>query len=100
MCSLKLRWTISTDTLGCGCMSKILVDVLHCMKGFCVCYRNSMLCTQRHVIRYLVQNVDGRGLEQEHGQDEGERQEGTLPAGQLRQRLLPDIPEGHAHLQS
>ena len=48
----------------------------------------------------LVQDVDGRRLEQQHGQDERQRQQRALPAAQLGQRLLPHAAERHAHLQA
>ena len=48
---------------------------------------------------HLVENVQGRGLEQQQRQDEAQRQEGPLPAAQLRERLFPNAPEGHLHLE-
>ena len=51
-------------------------------------------------ITCLIQDIDGRRLEQQHGQDEGERQEGALATGELSERCLPDTSERHLHLQS
>lgn len=48
---------------------------------------------------HLIQNVDGGGLEEQHGQNERQCEEGTLAAAELCQGLLPDIAKCHTNLQ-
>lgn len=49
---------------------------------------------------YLIKDVEGRRLEEQEGQDEGEGQEGPLAPTQLCQGLFPDLPKSHSHLQT
>ena len=48
----------------------------------------------------LIQNIEGRRLEEQEGQDEGKGQEGPLTPAQLREGLFPDLPKGYPHLQT
>lgn len=49
---------------------------------------------------HLVQDVQRRGLEQQHGQHQRQRHQRALPARQLAQRLLPRVVEPHLHLRT
>lgn len=48
---------------------------------------------------YLIQDVDGCRLEEEHCQNKRQGEEGTLAAAELRQGLLPHVAKRHAHLK-
>ena len=48
----------------------------------------------------LIENVHGRRLEQQHGEDEREREQRALTAREVRQRLLPDAVEGNFDLET
>mmetsp|Transcript_1380 Transcript_1380/g.3744 ORF Transcript_1380/g.3744 Transcript_1380/m.3744 type:complete len:772 (+) Transcript_1380:457-2772(+) len=48
----------------------------------------------------LIQNVHRRRLEEQQGEDQGERKQGALPTAELGQRLLPDAVECHLDLQA
>lgn len=47
---------------------------------------------------HLVQDVERRGLEQQHGQHQRQRHQRPLPARQLAQGLFPRVVEAHLHL--
>ena len=49
---------------------------------------------------HLVEDVDGRRLEEQKREDERERQQRALAAGELGEGLLPHTPERDPHLQT
>ena len=50
-------------------------------------------------VAYLIEDVHGSGLEQQHGQDEAQRQERSLATRQLGKALLPHAVERDADFQ-
>ena len=54
-------------------------------------------CMGRGCRTHLIQDVDGCRLEEQHGQDEGQGQQGALPSTQLTQALLPHITKANLH---
>ena len=53
----------------------------------------------RMAVAYLIEDVHGSGLEQQHGQDEAQRQERLLATRQLGKALLPHAVERDADFQ-
>ena len=49
---------------------------------------------------HLVQDVDGRRFEQQHGQDQRQGNQRPLASAQLREVLLPGVSQGHLELQA
>jgi hypothetical protein len=43
----------------------------------------------------LVQNVERRGLEEQQGQDQRQRNKGPLSAAELSETLLPHVAKGN-----
>lgn len=55
------------------------------------------MCMSRGCRTHLIQDVDGCRLEEQHGQNKGQGQQGALPSTQLTQALLPHITEANLH---